>query len=115
MRNTLTYDEWSHVAKMLEKESRKMNECDLYDEELVKNKNVGKSYLREELVRNVGNMCNLKLHKGRLQVPKLIKEYIDEISTQACFRLMNSMARESSWGSLDDEGLIESTSQTGRP
>ncbi|CAN6291385.1 unnamed protein product [Urochloa humidicola] len=27
-------------------------------------------------------MCNPELHKGRLEVPKLIKEYIDEVSTQ---------------------------------
>eukprot|EP01018_Ginkgo_biloba_P030970 Gb_17767 [translate_table: standard] len=95
MRNALTYDEWSHAAKMLEKESPKMNECDLYDEELVKNKLRELQQRRQEgglrdiifclradLVRNLGNMCNPELHKGRLQVPKLIKEYIDEVSTQ---------------------------------
>ena len=33
------------------------------------------------MVRNLGNMCNPDLHKGRLQVPKVIKDYIDEVST----------------------------------
>jgi TAG lipase/steryl ester hydrolase/phospholipase A2/LPA acyltransferase len=38
--------------------------------------------MRADLVRNLGNMCNPELHKGRLHVPRLIKEYIDEVSTQ---------------------------------
>lgn len=95
MRAALTYEEWAHAAKMLDKETLKMNESDLYDEELVRNKlqelrqrrEEGSLrdiifYLRADLVRNLGNMCNPQLHKGRLQVPKLIKEYIDEVSTQ---------------------------------
>lgn len=72
-----------------------MNEADLYDEELVRNKLQELRHRRQEgslrdivfcmradLLRNLGNMCNPELHKGRLQVPKLIKEYIDEVSTQ---------------------------------
>lgn len=96
MRNALTYDEWSHAAKMLEKESySQKNEADFYDEELVRNKLrelVQRRQegglrdiifcLRADLVRNLGNMCNPQLHKARLQVPKLIKEYIDEVSMQ---------------------------------
>ncbi|XP_042519559.1 triacylglycerol lipase SDP1-like [Macadamia integrifolia] len=95
MRTALTYEEWAHAAKMLEKETPKMNESDLYDEELVKNKLQELQHRRQEgslkdiifwmradLVRNLGNMCNPELHKGRLQVPRLIKEYIDEVSTQ---------------------------------
>ncbi|KAG5552540.1 hypothetical protein RHGRI_010576 [Rhododendron griersonianum] len=95
MRNALSYEEWVHAAKMLEKESPKMNESNLYDVELVRNKlqelrhrrQEGSLrdiifYMRADLVRNLGNMCNPELHKGRLQVPKLIKEYIDEVSTQ---------------------------------
>lgn len=39
-------------------------------------------YMRPDLVRNLGNMCNPHLHKGRLRVPKLIKKYIDEVSMQ---------------------------------
>lgn len=71
-----------------------MNESDLYDEEVVRNKLQELHHRREEgslrdiifcmradLVRNLGNMCNSELHKGRLHVPKLIKEYIDEVST----------------------------------
>lgn len=95
MRTALTYEEWAHAAKMLDKETPKMNESDLYDEELVRNKLQELHHRRQEgslrdiifcmradLIRNLGNMCNPELHKGRLQVPKLIKEYIDEVSTQ---------------------------------
>ncbi|XP_073008450.1 triacylglycerol lipase SDP1-like isoform X2 [Typha latifolia] len=95
MRGALTYEEWAHAAKMLDKETLKANESDLYDEELVRNKLQELRSRREEgslrdvvfcmrgdLMRNLGNMCNPELHKGRLQVPKLIKEYIDEVSTQ---------------------------------
>ncbi|KAF9595158.1 hypothetical protein IFM89_037587 [Coptis chinensis] len=95
MRTALTYEEWAHAAKMLDKETPKLNESDLYDEELVKNKLQELRHRRQEgslrdiifcmradLIRNLGNMCNPELHKGRLQVPKLIKEYIDEVSTQ---------------------------------
>ncbi|KAK7396201.1 hypothetical protein VNO78_17034 [Psophocarpus tetragonolobus] len=95
MRTALTYEEWAHAAKMLDKETTKMNESDLYDVELVRNKLQELRHRRQEgslrdiifcmradLVRNLGNMCNPELHKGRLQVPKLIKEYIDEVTTQ---------------------------------
>ncbi|KAI9082074.1 hypothetical protein K1719_035999 [Acacia pycnantha] len=95
MRSALTYEEWAHAAKMLDRETPKMNESDLYDVELVRNKLQELHHrrqqgslrdiifcMRADLVRNLGNMCNSELHKGRLQVPKLIKEYIDEVSTQ---------------------------------
>ncbi|KAK7244473.1 hypothetical protein RIF29_39295 [Crotalaria pallida] len=95
MRTALTYEEWAHAAKMLDKESPKLNESEFYDVELVRNKLQELRHRRQEgclrdiifwmradLVRNLGNMCNPELHKGRLQVPKLIKEYIDEVSTQ---------------------------------
>lgn len=95
MRSALTYEEWAHAAKMLDKETIKMNEADLYDEELVRNKLQELRHRRHEgslrdiifcmradLVRNLGNMCNPELHKGRLHVPRFIKEYIDEVSTQ---------------------------------
>ncbi|KAL2326022.1 hypothetical protein Fmac_025080 [Flemingia macrophylla] len=95
MRAALTYEEWAHAAKMLDRETPKMNESDFYDVELVSNKLEELRHRRQEgslrdimffmradLVRNLGNMCNPKLHKGRLHVPRLIKEYIDEVSTQ---------------------------------
>ncbi|KAJ4822180.1 mitogen-activated protein kinase tyrosine protein phosphatase sdp1 [Turnera subulata] len=95
MRAALTYEEWAHAAKMLDKETPKMNESNLYDEELVRNKLQELRHrrqdgslrdiifcMRADLIRNLGNMCNPELHKGRLQVPRLIKEYIDEVSTQ---------------------------------
>uniref|UniRef100_A0A2P2JI03 Triacylglycerol lipase SDP1 n=1 Tax=Rhizophora mucronata TaxID=61149 RepID=A0A2P2JI03_RHIMU len=95
MRTALTYEEWAHAAKMLDKETPKMNESDHYDVELVRNKLQELCLRRQEgslrdiifcmradLIRNLGNMCNPELHKGRLHVPKLIKEYIDEVLTQ---------------------------------
>ncbi|KAJ4885110.1 Triacylglycerol lipase SDP1L [Raphanus sativus] len=95
MTAALTHEEWSHAAKMLDKETPKVNETDLFDVELVRNKLEELKHRRHEnslrdiifcmradLVRNLGNMCNPELHKGRLQVPRLIKEYIDEVSTQ---------------------------------
>ncbi|KAM0951063.1 putative triacylglycerol lipase [Dioscorea sansibarensis] len=95
MRSALTYEEWSHAAKMFDKLSPRMNDADLYDEELVRNKLSGLRhrreqgslrdivfYMRADLLRNLGNMCNPQLHKGRPQVPRLIKEYIDEVSMQ---------------------------------
>ncbi|KAM1396724.1 hypothetical protein ACFX2I_014389 [Malus domestica] len=95
MRTALTYEEWAHAARMLDKEAPKMNESDLYDEEVVRNKLQELHHRREEgslrdimfcmradLVRNLGNMCNPELHKEKLHVPKLIKEYIHEVSTQ---------------------------------
>ncbi|KAG5555815.1 hypothetical protein RHGRI_006458 [Rhododendron griersonianum] len=95
MRAALTYEEWAHAAKMLDKETPRMNESNLYDEELVRNKLQELRHRRQEcslrdiifgmradLVRNLGNMCNPELHMGRLQVPKLIQDYIDEVSTQ---------------------------------
>lgn len=94
MRTALTYEEWAHAAEMLDKETPKMKECDLYDEELVRNKLQELRHRRQEgslrdiifcmradLIRNLGNMCNPELHKGRLQMPRLVKEYIDEVST----------------------------------
>ncbi|XP_020679045.1 triacylglycerol lipase SDP1 [Dendrobium catenatum] len=97
MRAAVTYEEWAHAARMLDRENaaRGSSKCDLYDEEIVRNKLQELRQRREEgslrdivfcmradLLRNLGNMCNPQLHMGRLQVPKLIKEYIDEVSTQ---------------------------------
>lgn len=97
MRAAVTYEEWAHAARMLERENaaRGASKCDLYDEEIVRNKLQELRQrrqdgslrdivfcMRADLLRNLGNMCNPQLHKGRLQVPKLIKEYIDEVSTQ---------------------------------
>ncbi|MQM07333.1 hypothetical protein Taro_040173 [Colocasia esculenta] len=95
MRTALTYEEWAHAAKMLDRESPRSSEADFYDEELVRGKLRELRHrrqrgslrdvvfgLRLDLQRNLGDMCNPRLHKGRLQVPRLIKEYIDEVSTQ---------------------------------
>lgn len=81
MRSALTYEEWSHAAKMFDKLSPRMNDADLYDDELVRNKlselrhrrEQGSLrdivfYMRADLLRNLGNMCNPQLHKGRPQV-----------------------------------------------
>ncbi|KAJ1285506.1 hypothetical protein BS78_03G284500 [Paspalum vaginatum] len=97
MRAALTYEEWAHATRMLDREAapRRANDADLYDEELVRSKLRELRHrhhegslrdivfcMRADLLRNLGNMCNPELHKGRLQVPRLIKEYIEEVSTQ---------------------------------
>ncbi|GAA0150809.1 esterase [Lithospermum erythrorhizon] len=95
MRTAVTYEEWAHAAKMLDKETPKTIEADFYDVELVRHKLQELHHRRQEgslrdiiffmradLIRNLGNMCNPELHKYKLHVPKLIKEYIDEVSTQ---------------------------------
>ncbi|CAL4919708.1 unnamed protein product [Urochloa decumbens] len=95
MRHAGTYEEWARAAKVLDKMSEQVNEADFYDEELIRSRLEELQRRREDgslrdvvfcmrgdLVRNLGNMCNPELHKGRLEVPKLIKEYIDEVSTQ---------------------------------
>lgn len=92
MKTALTYEEWAHAARMLEKEDNRRKDSDLYDEALVMSK-LNELRLRRleggvedilfciraDLVRNLGNMCNPELHKGRLQTPHLIQEYINEV------------------------------------
>lgn len=83
MRAAVTYEEWAHAARMLDRENaaRGASKCDLYDEEIVRNKLQELRQRREEgslrdivfcmradLLRNLGDMCNPQLHKGRLQV-----------------------------------------------
>ncbi|XP_052147850.1 triacylglycerol lipase SDP1-like [Oryza glaberrima] len=95
MRYAASYEEWARAAKVLDKMSEQVSESDFYDEELIRNRLEELRRRREEgslrdvvfcmrgdLVRNLGNMCNPELHKGRLEVPKLIKDYIDEVSAQ---------------------------------
>ncbi|KAH7430251.1 hypothetical protein KP509_09G090200 [Ceratopteris richardii] len=92
MNSVNTYEEWAHAARMLEKNGSRRKDSDFYDEELVRAKLVELRQrrlkgsvedilfcLRADLVRNLGNMCNPDLHKGRLQTPKLIQEYIEEV------------------------------------
>lgn len=82
MKAALTYEEWAHAARMMEREKGK-EETNLYDEELVRSKVRELRRRREDgsmreivfsmradLLRNLGNMCNPNLHKGRLQVSK---------------------------------------------
>jgi TAG lipase / steryl ester hydrolase / phospholipase A2 / LPA acyltransferase len=88
MRTALTYEEWAHAARMLERETahRRASDVDLYDDELVRNKLRELRHRRQEeslrdivfcmradLLRNLGNMCNPELHKGRLQVRKSLR------------------------------------------
>nr|CAB3497735.1 unnamed protein product [Digitaria exilis] len=95
MRHAATYEDWARAAKVLDRMSEQVHEADFYDEELIRSRLEELRRRREDgslrdvvfcmrgdLVRNLGNMCNPELHKGRLEVPKLIKEYIDEVSTQ---------------------------------
>jgi TAG lipase/steryl ester hydrolase/phospholipase A2/LPA acyltransferase len=92
MKSALTYEEWAHAARMLDKDKGRRKDSDLYDEDLVRAK-LNELRLRRlegsvedilfciraDLVRNLGNMCNPELHKGRLQTPRLIQEYINEV------------------------------------
>ena len=77
----MTYEDWAHAAKMLDKEIPRKGDDDLFDEELIKMKLLQFQrrrregslreiafFLRTDLIRNLGNMCNPKLHNGRLQV-----------------------------------------------
>ncbi|VAI23927.1 unnamed protein product [Triticum turgidum subsp. durum] len=95
MRYAGTYEEWVRAAKVLDRMSDQVNESDFYDVELIGSRLDELRRRREEgslrdvvfcmrgdLVRNLGNMCNPELHKGRLEVPRLIKDFIDEVSTQ---------------------------------
>ncbi|CAN6704566.1 unnamed protein product [Malus baccata var. baccata] len=84
MRRALTYEEWVHATRMLDKETPKMNESDLYDEEVVRNKLQEVHHRREEgSLRDIMFCMRADLlHKEKLHVPKLIKEYIDEVPTQ---------------------------------
>ncbi|KAJ7566254.1 hypothetical protein O6H91_02G094700 [Diphasiastrum complanatum] len=92
MMTALTYEEWAHAAIMIEKQHHR-NDSKLYDEELVRAK-LNELRLRRlkggvedilfciraDLVRSLGNMCNPELHKERLQTPRLIQEYINEVT-----------------------------------
>lgn len=92
MKSATTYDEWAHAAAMVDKYNGRKQDSDLYDEELVREKLEELRHrrleggvdeiafaLRTDLVRNLGNMCNPELHKGRLQTPRVIQEYINEV------------------------------------
>ncbi|MCO5566297.1 hypothetical protein L7F22_019973 [Adiantum nelumboides] len=92
MNSVNTYEEWAHAARMLEKNCDRRKDSEFYDEELVRAKLLELRQrrlkgsiedilfcLRADLVRNLGNMCNPELHKGRLQTPKMIREYIEEV------------------------------------
>ena len=47
MRAALTYEEWAHAARMLERETpRRATDADLYDEELVQ---IGRASCRERV------------------------------------------------------------------
>jgi TAG lipase / steryl ester hydrolase / phospholipase A2 / LPA acyltransferase len=102
MRAALTYEEWAHAARMLELEAapRRASDADLYDEELVRNKLRELRHRRQEgslrdivfcmradLLRNLDNMCNPELHKGRLQVRNALpSQGSKEISTHCSLR-----------------------------
>ncbi|XP_024522797.1 triacylglycerol lipase SDP1 isoform X1 [Selaginella moellendorffii] len=115
MQSALTYEEWTHAASMLDKDNycrRRRKDSDLYDEELVRAKlnelklrrmKAGVEdilfCLRADLVRNLGNMCNPELHKGRLQTPRVIQEYINEV----CYHLRAICETDSDEFSLEEK------------
>uniref|UniRef100_A0A7N0TUU1 PNPLA domain-containing protein n=1 Tax=Kalanchoe fedtschenkoi TaxID=63787 RepID=A0A7N0TUU1_KALFE len=102
MRTALTFEEWAHASKMLDKETPKLNESDLYDEELVKNKVQELRQRRQEgsrrdiifrmradLIRNRGNMCNPQLHKGRLHLRMVCDSDSEELSLEEKLAFMH--------------------------
>lgn len=91
MRAAVTYDEWAVAASMLDMDSA-LNEWKLYDEgfvlgkleELQARRTQGSIddvlfSLRDDLTRNLGNICNPRLHKGRQQLPLVVQDYIEEV------------------------------------
>jgi len=87
-----TYEEWARAAKVLDKMSEQVHEADFYDEELIRSRLEELRRRREDgslrdvvfcmrgdLMRNLGNMCNPELHKGRLEV-------IDKVTAFNSFR-----------------------------
>lgn len=91
MSTAITYNEWTHAASMLHTHSD-FNEAKLYDEAYVQGKlrelqtrrMEGTTqevlfFLRADLIRHLGNMCNPDLHKCRDQVPVVIRDYIKEV------------------------------------
>ncbi|GBG86370.1 hypothetical protein CBR_g41365 [Chara braunii] len=92
MRRAVTYADFAMWASLLERWTSRKRDADLYDEELVKSRLEGLRrrreegsveditfYLRADLVRNLGGMCNPELHKYRLQTPRVIQDYINEV------------------------------------
>lgn len=91
MRAAITYDEWAGAASMLDMDGA-LNEWKLYDEgfvlgkleELQARRTKGSIddvlfSLRVDLTRNLGNICNPRLHKGRQQLPLVVQDYIEEV------------------------------------
>uniref|UniRef100_A0A453M7J3 Triacylglycerol lipase N-terminal domain-containing protein n=1 Tax=Aegilops tauschii subsp. strangulata TaxID=200361 RepID=A0A453M7J3_AEGTS len=89
MRYAGTYEEWVRAAKVLDRMTDQVNESDFYDVELIGSRLDELRRRREEgslrdvvfcmrgdLVRNLGNMCNPELHKGRLEVFDIIAPLI---------------------------------------
>lgn len=90
MRAAITYDEWANAASMLDMDGA-LNEWKLYDEgfvlgkleELQARRTQGSIddvlfSLRVDVTRNLGNICNPRLHKGRQQLPLVVQDYIEE-------------------------------------
>lgn len=91
MSTAITYNEWTHAASMLHLVSG-LNEAKPYDEAYVQGKlrelqlrrKEGTTdeilfFLRADLIRHLGNMCNPDLHKHRSEVPVVISDYIKEV------------------------------------
>lgn len=106
MGNAITFEEWLHAAKMLDEETTtKINEGELYEEELIRNKLQELRHrrqqvsprdiicgMRADLIRNVGNMCNPELHRGRLQVSNPISFLLlFPLVVSRCFNLLQSI------------------------
>jgi hypothetical protein len=92
MSTAVTYSEWTHAASMLHLERGRNEEAQLYDEAYVQGKlrelqvrrKQGTTdeilfFLRADLIRHLGNMCNPELHKHRAEAPAVIRDYIKEV------------------------------------
>jgi hypothetical protein len=91
----VTYDEWAYAASMLKRGDETAGYSDggaFYDESFVRGKlselqlsrtegdiNCMLFSLRSILSRDLGNMCNPELHRGRQQIPPLVHNYLNEV------------------------------------
>ncbi len=91
----VTYDEWAYAASMLKRGDEAAGYSDggaFYDESFVRGKlselqlsrtegdiNCMLFSLQSILSRDLGNMCNPELHRGRQQIPPLVRNYLNEV------------------------------------
>jgi hypothetical protein len=91
----VTYDEWAYAASRLKRGDEAAGYSDggaFYDESFVRGKlselqlsrtdgdiNCMLFSLQSILSRDLGNMCNPELHRGRQKIPPLVCNYLNEV------------------------------------